>query len=258
MALEIWKPPAGLNFLGSNAKPPEGQGWQITGYNTVRTDLPKGGYKTSQVPIYGRMAAPATPSASSTAATQQAQVAPAVVNPNLSIGGLDALNRPLTAADRIGQGINTESVEDFMKRLNAQKDWVKAGMDVNNWSPQGEIVKSAPQTPPTPAVDVNKMLQDLQISSQKQMQGLMEQFANQQSDFMRQQAEANTAQMKQMAEAQRTFAINQARANSAKNLQIEGASSSGDMGGTTAFKTRRPKTSQLGSTPLTLASPLNI
>ena len=66
MALEIWKPPAGLNYAGSKAKPPEGEGWQITGYNPVRIAMNPNrmgsGFRTEQVPIYGRSApAPAPP-----------------------------------------------------------------------------------------------------------------------------------------------------------------------------------------------------
>lgn len=153
MALETWNQPG---------KPPAGEGWQITGYSTVRRDLPKGGWQTSQVPIYSRMAgqttAPAvsastpTPTSGTPSLRIQPQDPVPLVGtnssqvPQLAIGGFDALNRPLTAADRAGQGVNNESVEDFMKRYNAQKDWVKAGMDITNWSPQGMIDPNKGQT----------------------------------------------------------------------------------------------------------------
>ena len=56
MALEIWKAPAGLNYAGSKAKPPEGEGWEITGYNTVRIPMNPNrmgsGFRTEQVPVY--------------------------------------------------------------------------------------------------------------------------------------------------------------------------------------------------------------
>ena len=81
MALEIWKPPAGLNYAGSKAKPPEGEGWQITGYNPVRIAMNPNrmgsGFRTEQVPIYGRSA----PAPQQQAAPAQQQQAPTVAAP---------------------------------------------------------------------------------------------------------------------------------------------------------------------------------
>jgi hypothetical protein len=81
MALEIWKAPAGLNYAGSKAKPPEGEGWEITGYNTVRIPMNPNrmgsGFRTEQVPVYGRLApAPAPPPPPTPQQPQQAATNP--------------------------------------------------------------------------------------------------------------------------------------------------------------------------------------
>ena len=227
MAFEIWTSP--INSI--NQKPPEGEGWQITGYSTKRIPMNPNrmgsGFRTEQVPIYGRLApAPAPPPPPPAPAP-----APA---PNLSIqqNGLDVLNRPLTPADRAPL----------------------------------EIVQ---KEPPKPELDVAKMLEEMQIASRMQMDSLMQNMMNQQaaqqaalqSSFEQQRqadAAAREAQMKQMEETQRTYAINQSRSSAAKNLQIEGASSGGGIGGTAPFKIRKQGSSLQGSSPIKLASTLNI
>lgn len=162
MALETWSPqPTRWKEL------PPGDGWTITGYQTVNVN--EGGNKYNnglpvarQIPIYmrndgvGQAASSEASAAAPASGTPSLRIQPqdpvplvgANSNqvPQLAIGGFDALNRPLTAADRAGQGVNTESVEDFMKRYNAQKEWVKAGMDITNWSPQGMIDPNKGQT----------------------------------------------------------------------------------------------------------------
>ena len=80
MALEIWKPPANDMWSWNpslRAKPPEGEGWQITGYNTNRIPMNPNrmgsGFRTEQVPIYGRSAAAPAPAAPTPAAPAPAQ-----------------------------------------------------------------------------------------------------------------------------------------------------------------------------------------
>ena len=67
MAFEIWTSP--INSI--NQKPPEGEGWQITGYSTKRIPMNPNrmgsGFRTEQVPIYGRSAPAPAPAPAATA-----------------------------------------------------------------------------------------------------------------------------------------------------------------------------------------------
>ena len=155
MAFETWSPQP----TRWGERPP-GDGWTISGYQTVNVNEGgnkyNGGFPVSrQIPIYmrndgvGQAASGGASAAAPASGTPSLRIEPQnpvpLVGqssgslPLLASGGFDALNRPITAEDRSYLGVNTESVEDFMKRYNAQRDWVRAGMDITNWSPQGMI-----------------------------------------------------------------------------------------------------------------------
>ena len=60
MAIETWSPSQYSPFSGSYIGKPEGEGWEITGYNQRRVPSRMGsGFRTVNVPIYTRQAQPA-------------------------------------------------------------------------------------------------------------------------------------------------------------------------------------------------------
>lgn len=161
LSIETWRPPGDSRslwqILSGGGQMPEGSGWSISNYESAQ--LADGmGVRNVRVPVYQRIAGQpdaAVPNAgggaqpaprSQMAIPQPSDPVPLIPQAGLAIGGYDdPLRRPITDADRIGQGVNTESVEDFMKRYNAQLDWVRAGMDITNWSPSGMISSAGKQ-----------------------------------------------------------------------------------------------------------------
>jgi hypothetical protein len=86
MAIETWSPSQYSPFSGSYINKPEGEGWQITGYDERRIAMNPNrmgsGFKTVRVPIYTRMGQPA-PTAGVAAAAPSATQAP-LAAPELS------------------------------------------------------------------------------------------------------------------------------------------------------------------------------
>ena len=264
MALEIWKPPATTSWANpAPQKPPEGEGWQITGYNTIRNPANPNrmgsGFTTTQTPIYGRSApAPAPPP-------------PPPAAPQLSIS--DLYQKVLGRAPDAGGaaywqnafGSEIDAAEAAAFGIAAQRELNERNKPPTPAPTEPAPVASAPSAPPPPGVDIGGLLMEMQIASQRQMDALMQgitgRMSAQQKAFDEQRladAAARDAQLKQMAETQRTYAINQSRSSAAKNLQIEGASSGGGIGGTAPFKIRKQGSSLQGPSPIKLASTLNI
>lgn len=95
--------------------------------------------------------------------------------------------------------------------------------------------------PPATGPDFGAMMAQMQAQSQAQLEAVMAPLLQTISDMQKQLADeagAREEDARRMAELQRTAQINQARAQSASNLQIQPAGGETPKGGTSAFKIR--------------------
>ena len=104
-------------------------------------------------------------------------------------------------------------------------------------------------------IQSQQQIADLQAQSQAQMAEMTKMFQAQ----MKASEMARLQEMERLKETQKVYAMNQARADAAGNLQIQGAGGDTGIGGTDPFKIRRRSGGLVGAAaPLMLSTTLNI
>ena len=235
--METWSPQS--SAYGVPQKP-EGDGWQLTGYNNVRINNPKmgSGFTTKQVPIYMRQAQQAAP----------VQTAPAA--PKLTIKDLyqTVLGRDPDAEGAaywqtaFGPDIDAAEAAAFGLAAAGEKNPPPAATTPTSVS--SPIPTPTYQPPPQQTgPDFAALFSQMQAQSQAQLEQVMGPLIQTIGQIQRQIVDESSARQedyRRAEEARQAGLINQARSQAAGNLQIQGAPGNTADGGTSAFKIRKP------------------
>jgi hypothetical protein len=224
-----------MPFMNSSSKirygaTSPGQDWVYGGKTRNPSASPKQGWQTSDYWVQ-RPAAPAPP-------------APPAADPQPTASSYTST---ATATPTSNDTYSTQ-ISDLEQKINEIENRAPTPMpsQSSTAAPSASAASSAP--------DYSNLLTQFQIQSQAKLDELATTFGNALATAEAQRVE----DMRLLREAQKTYAINQARAESAKNLQIEPGGAGTDVGGTEQFKIRKQSGRLSAAAPLMLATTLNI